>query len=406
MRRLSSAEAGRTQLRAQGFGRPRPARVTARHLGAELARVGQFQIDSVNVCVRAHYMPAFARLGPYDTGLLDGLGPSRRAFEYWGHAASLLDVAVYPALRHRMADGRTWAGIERMGRDRPDLIERVFADVAASRVALTSRQVADDQVVDRTKWGWNWSDAKIALEWLFHRGRLAVATRNAQFERCYDLPARVIPAHVLAVPPMTAHESHVALVRRAAAALGVVTESDLATYFYLGRAPVAAAVKQLVSDGELEPVTVDGWGRPAYLVADTVVPRRITGRFLVAPFDSLVFDRDRLERTFGTTYRIEIYVPEVKRVHGYYVYLFWLAGRPAARVDLKADRAAGRLLVQSAWRDPGSTETSGRLAAELRAELESMAAWLGLGDIEVRPRGDLSEVLATTFSRLHAAADG
>lgn len=395
-RPLSQAQARRIALAAQGFGRPWPGGVTARHLQQVIDRIGQLQIDSVNVAVRAHYMPLFARLGPYDPALLDraaGRAP-RRVFEYWGHAASLIDVNLQPALRMRMAAHRAgdpWPAISRIRAEHPQLEQQIL-DFVAANGAATSREIEHPEDRKRAPW-WNWSEAKHVLEWLFVTGELTSAGRNSQFERRYDLPERVLPAAVLAAPTPDRAESVRLLVRHAAAALGIATDRCLADYFRLRLDTTRTAIAELVDSGELIETPVDGWGRRSYLWHEARLPRRVQVDALVSPFDSLVFERQRLLDLFGVDYRIEIYTPAAKRRYGYYVYLFVMDEAIAARVDLKADRAAGALLVQASWLEPGApeAETAGRLAANLRA----MADWLELDEIVVRPVGTLATVLAS-----------
>jgi len=381
-------------LAAQGFGRATAAgtgdRVTLRQVQQVVDRVGHFQIDTVNVAVRAQYMPLFARLGPYDRGLLEraaGVAP-RRLFEYWVRGAvSLLDIGLYPAFRHRMAEqvARPWQWVTRINAEHPELLDKIRRQVS-DQGPLTARQIEHPDNREPGAW-WNWSDAKTGLEWLLNAGELTVADRNTQFERRYDLPDRVIPPKLLAQGSLDVAEATRVLVARAAAALGVATERDLAGYFRLDAARARSAVADLVAAGELEPVPVRGWKLPAYLWHEARLPRRVTVDALVSPFDSLASDRDRLLQTFGVDYRIEIYVPAAKRVWGYYVYLFVMDDRIAARVDLKADRQGGALLVQASWLEPGSAEdeTAVRLAGTLR----SMADWLGLDDVVVKPVGTL-----------------
>lgn len=365
-----------------------------RQLQGVLGQVGQFQIDSVNVCVRAHYLPAFARLGDYDRGLLDRAASTapRRVYEYWGHAACLIDVNLAPALRFRAEASRAkpWNDLRQLLADKPELVEKVFAQVV-ERGPLTAREVEHEQERTPGSW-WNWSEVKTALEWLFVIGEVTSAGRNTQFERRYDLPERVLPKSVLAVPTPSEEEARLILARRAAAALGVFTEGWLAEYFYTDRARTAAALAELVACGEVEPVTVKGWSRPGWLWTGAARPRKVSGDALVAPFDSLVFDRDRLLETFGVHYRIGLYTPKAERVHGYYVYLFVMDELIAARVDLKADRQASRLLVQSAWLEEGAPEAE--TATRLSAQLRRMADWLGLDDVVIEPRGSLASTLA------------
>lgn len=388
-------------LAAQGFGRRRPdAGVTTRDLARSIARLGQFQIDSINVVTRAHYLPLFSRLGPYDSTLLDRASHQapRRLFEYWGHAASLIDVELEPYLRFRMSAGYrdVWAGVEQVARANPDLVAYVRDEVAA-RGPISARQLEIEEVRDRSGWGWNWSSVKTVLEWLFYCGEVTSVRRNSQFERVYDLPERVFPGRILATATPSPEESVVELVRRAARALGVASEPCLRDYFRTRPAMTRAAIATLVDRSELLPVTVAGWGRPTYLWHEATVPRSIVARALLSPFDSLVFERGRLEALFDFRYRIEIYVPAERRQYGYYVYPFLLDEAVVARVDLKADRARGVLRVNAAWLEPGHDPV--RVAAELAAELTSLARWQGLAAVEVRPRGDLAARLAEASSR-------
>ena len=396
--RLSPALARRVVLAAQGFGRPALARpVGFRDVVGLTRRLGQLQIDSINVVTRAQFVPAFSRLGPYDPGLVGraAFRAPRRLFEYWGHAASLLDVELQPLLRFRMSEGaHAWGGVDKVARANPALVEEVRREVAA-RGPVSARQLEVEEQRERSHWGWNWSAVKTVLEWLFYVGEVTSAYRNAQFERVYDLPERVLPAHVLAQPTPTVEESVRGLVRRAAAALGVATEPALRDYFRTRPGATQQAVAELVESGELLPVTIGDLRRPWYLWHEARLPRRVHARALLSPFDSLVFERARLEELFGFSYRIEIYVPEPRRTYGYYVYPFLLGDRFVARVDLKADRARGVLRVLSAWVEDlrGFELGSWDVAVELAAELAAMADWQGLSAVEVLPRGDLAETL-------------
>jgi uncharacterized protein YcaQ len=395
--RLSTAQARRVALAAQGFGAARPDRpVTLRDVTGLARRLGQFQIDSINVVARAHFLPVFSRLGPYDPALLEraAFRSPRRLFEYWGHAASLLDVELQPLLRFRMREGfrDVWSGVARVAAENPGLVEHV-RDQVGLLGPLSARELEIEEVRERTGWGWNWSRVKTVLEWLFYCGEVTSVRRNAQFERVYDLPERVLPASVLAQPDPSPEESVRGLVRRAAAALGVATEPALRDYFRTRVEMTRRAVAELVDGGELLPVQIGDRkaARPAYLWHGARLPRALDARALVSPFDSVVFERARLEELFDFRYRIEIYVPEPRRVHGYYVYPFLLGDRFVARVDLKADRARGVLRVVSAWLEAGAEP--GLVAAELAAELVSLAGWQGLSAVEVLPRGDLAPAL-------------
>jgi uncharacterized protein len=377
---LSAAEARRLALAAQGFADPRPdKRPGGWDLRRILRRVGLLQIDSVNVLERAHYLPAFSRLGPYPRELLDRASQRapRRLFEYWGHEASLLPVALHPLLRWRMerAADDAWGGMRRIQSDRPDLVARVLAQVG-ERGPVAASELAEEFPRRSGPW-WDWSDVKRALEWLFWSGQVSSARRR-RFERLYDLPERVLPASVLGAPTPPVADAQRELVRIAARSLGVAAERDLRDYFRLPTAETRLRIAELVEAGELAPVAVEGWGRtPAYLAAGARIPRAIAARALIGPFDSLLWERSRVQRLFGFEYRLEIYVPKRKRRHGYYVLPFLLGDRLVARVDLKADRAANVLLARAVHLEDGAPRET---REQLRAELEAMAGWLGLDE--------------------------
>jgi uncharacterized protein len=406
---LSAGTARATALAAQGFARARPAgRVDVRHLRRALADVGILQLDSVNVLSRAHYLPFFSRLGPYPRETLDDLayhgpgaaadGPDekRELFEYWAHEASLVPVELQPLLRWRMerVESLAWSSVARIGREKRALVEWVLDQVRERGPLRTSE--LDPPKRDRKGEMWSWSEEKTALEHLFFAGRVSAA-RRVNFERLYDLPERVFPAAVLATPTPDEGEAQRGLLLFAARRLGVATEADLGDYFRLPRTESRARTAELVESGALIEARVEGWDKPAYVAADTQLRRRrVHARALLSPFDSLVWARERTERIFGFRYRIEIYVPKEKRVHGYYVLPFLLGDRLVGRVDLKADRAAGALRVQSAFAEPGVDEAE--VASELAAELCSMADWMELEKVEVARKGDLAAALSRAVS--------
>ncbi|MGH3715849.1 MAG: winged helix-turn-helix domain-containing protein, partial [Micromonosporaceae bacterium] len=351
---LSHAQARRIALAAQGFAEPAPKTPPdVRRLRRLVERLGVLQVDSVNVLLRAHYMPAYSRLGAYPRDQLDRLAGSkpRRLFEYWGHEASLLPVALQPHLRWRMELGHQW-GVGRWAQKNPEFVQWVLDEIT-DKGPLTAREIDHDVPRRKENWGWNWSEVKKALECLFWDGRVTAARRNGSFERVYDVPERVLPAEVVNAPTPTRAEAHRELIRTAAEALGVATEKDLRDYYRLAPGESQAAVAELVEAGALTPVTVEGWRHPAYLWPGARVPRRVSATALISPFDPLIWERARTERLFGFRYRIEIYVPAPKRVHGYYVLPFLRGDALVARVDLKADRKAGVLRVPAAWAEPG-----------------------------------------------------
>ena len=392
---LSRAEARRIALAAQGFGvRPADGVAGWRRVARAIERMGLLQLDSVNVLVRSHYLPAFSRLGPYDRARLDdkAFGPGRRAlFEYWAHEASLLPLALHPLLRWRMARAEggqgVWDGYWRFARERPDFLREVLAEVR-DRGALCARELSNCGR-RRGAW-WERSDGKIALEYLFWAGRVTAATRRG-FERVYDLPERALPADILALPTPPEADAQRELIRLAARALGVATEVDLRDYFRLPVAATKRALRELAEAGALLPVRVEGWRQDAWLDAAARRPRRIRGPALLSPFDPLIWERARTERLFGFRYRLEIYTPAPKREYGYYVLPFLLDERLVARVDLKADRGAGTLRVQAAHGEAGAAD--GAVAEALADELRRLASWLDLDRVAVRRRGDLTGAL-------------
>lgn len=417
---LSLSQARRVALRAQGLDRPRPERTgpaTMRHLQQVVDRVGLLQIDSVNVLARAHLMPTFSRVGPYDTTLLDrasGRAP-RRLVETWAHEASYVPPETYALLgwRRRAYLEHAWGVIREAPLRFSPLVDEILAMITEDGPLTASEvhaRVEADHPRTRSEWGWNWTAAKRVLEYLFFTGQVASARRNAQFERCYDLTERVLPPQVLAAPEPDDDEALRRLLAIAARAHGVASERCLLDYFRLKGPRARSAVQDLVAEGTLVPVQVAGWDRPVYLDAEADLPRRATGRALLSPFDPLVFERRRLEELFGLRYRIEIYVPEAQRVHGYYVLPFLRGERLAALVDLKADRGAGLLRVHAAHEPPGGdgvapgdADGPAAVATDLAAELRLLAGWLGLADVVVgdrggEPRGSLAGALTLALA--------
>jgi uncharacterized protein len=427
---LSASEARRTVLAAQLLDRPRrPGPVTGRRIRAVLDRLSVVQIDSVNVLARAHYVPVYSRLGPYETAGLDRVWHQapRDWTEYWAHEASLVPTRLRPALL--AVQRRTWMSATDLDAAlREELSDRILALLEASR-PLTARQVEarlGDHGRHEGNWGWNWTVVKRVLEDLFASGRIASAGRNAQFERRFFPVSRLTPH----VGEPDAHTAAVELVRAASRALGVATDASLADYYRIHVKAARAAAQELYREGVLEPVGLPGTGQrtvPAWRHVQAPTPRQATGRALVSPFDPLVFHRPRVEELFGVRYRLGIYTPAPKRTRGYYSLVFLLGERLAAQVDLKADRLSGVLLVRGAWReDPaglpggsacatsspagprdgaaarGRTADVGHVAAELAAELDDLAAWLALEDVVVEPDadGDLARDVARALRKL------
>jgi uncharacterized protein YcaQ len=376
---VSAPEARRIALRAQGFCGPPPGGANGtRAIMSVFERIGLVQIDSVNVIVRSHYFPLFSRLGSYDVKLLERLvweRRGRRLFEYWGHEASLIPLALHPLFRWRMARAArgegTWGRIASIAREKPQFVAAILREVE-QRGSLASGDIAQHRSTGGGWWGW--SEVKIALEYLFWSGALTTAKRR-NFERLYDLPERVFPSAVLAAPTPDEPAAKRELLRIAARALGIATRADLRDYFRL-EVDANERIDELVEAGDLLAVAVDGWKQPAFVTPATVIPRSIDARALLSPFDSLVWERSRDRRLFGFDYRIEIYTPAAKRVHGYYVLPFLHGDRLAARVDAKARRDTGVLEIIAIHYEDGKPALELRDA--LATSLDELAAWLGL----------------------------
>lgn len=413
---LSLAEARRLAIAAQGFGQ-RPAKATVAHIDRLASRIHAFQIDSVNVLARAHYVPAFARLGPYPMQSLDALAYKKRTlFEYWGHAACLMPIALYPLVRYRMHADETREYMRSSG---GSYMAKVYSEVV-ERGPISAGELSDPG--KRSKGWWSWwatGNGKATLEHLYDAGLVAIAGRRG-FERLYDIAERVIPKSALDAQAPAREDAMKALICLAAKACGVGTLGDITSYFYTDAwhdrsprvprwerlqgpdgkrsKPIAKRlVSELVEEKRLLPAHVDGWKEPAYLYPNAKVPPTLDARALVTPFDSLVWERRRLERLFGMKYTIELYTPAPKRVYGYYVFPFLLGDTLVGRCDLKADRQRGVLMVQSAFLEPKHSAQG--VAPHLADELRLMQQWLELDSIEVGKRGDLAPQLRRTLGK-------
>jgi len=392
---LSLSTARRITLVAQQFGSGKAAPRTVNRVGDVARLLGAIQIDSVNVLVRSHFLPLFSRFGAYDTALLERAAydaKSRCLCEYWGHEASLLPIESFPLFRWRMDRARNgegiWGGLRRYATEHREAVDAI-RDEIRERGALGA---GDLTAAEKSRGGWwGWSQGKEILEWLFWSGEVTTGGRR-NFERLYDLTERVIPAAILNAPALSKEEQQRELIAISAKALGVATEKDLRDYFRLPVADAAARVRELVDAGVLTPVAVEGWKQQGYLHREAKTPRSVDAIALLSPFDSLIWERQRTERLFDFHFRLEIYTPLHKRVHGYYVLPFLMNERILARVDLKSDRANSRLLVKG-----GSTEAGVKpaaIVAALATQLQQLAEWLGLEKFAVTTRrGELMKLL-------------
>ena len=396
---FSRAEARRTAIAAQGFSgtarTPESARPSRRRLLRLADDLGVLQLDSVSALVRSHYLPAYSRLGPYSRTTLDHLAwRDRSVVETWAHEAALVPMHREPLLRWRHDVACQEASNPKKWFHRASLETGLIDDVLSHIRDLGALSASDLRHLEekpRAKGGWwNWSDVKLVCEYLFAIGQVYVAERRG-FERRYDLPERVLAPEILATPAPPEDEARRQLLLLAAGSLGIATANDLADYYRMKKTIAAARIAELIEAGSLIEVGVDGWGRSAYVRPDVAVPSRMRARALVSMFDSLVFCRPRAERLFDFPYPIEIYTPEPKRIYGYYVLPFLLGDRIVARVDLRADRAAGVLRVPGAYAEHGARPDA--VGPALHEELRLLAHWLELETIEYGDRGDLMEGL-------------
>ncbi|CAN5126613.1 crosslink repair DNA glycosylase YcaQ family protein [soil metagenome] len=392
---VSSASARRIALAAQGFGRPTPPAVGTRQLNGLMQRLGVLQLDSVNVFERSHYLPVFARLGAYDKALLDKLTFARTSpyIEYWAHEAAVIPVDDWPLFRFRMQHYRDWFAKNPGGwlDAKPETLTWLKAELAA-KGPLPASKIEREVEKRRGSW-WEWDDVKVGLERLFRLGELVSAGRTA-FERTYALPEQVLPAELIE-REVSIDEAKYQLMKRAAVAHGIGTLPDLADYYRVKQTQAKGALQRLVDEGEVRQVTVEGWSKPAYLHRDARIPRRIEAAALLSPFDPIVWDRDRALRVFGFHYRIEIYTPAAKRIFGYYTLPLLIDEQLVGRIDLKNDRQAKVLRVQSAWREAGARVDLDRTVAAVRR----LSAWQGCDAIEVVDRGDLARDLAGSLGQ-------
>ncbi len=391
LRTIPLDRARRIALGAQGFADAKPTgAANVRHFRRAMDRMTILQVDSVNVICRSHFLPMFARLGSYDRDKLDHwLWQSRENFEYFNHVASLTSVEHQPNIRFRMHHPRWVKGLADFEREKPGYVESVLTEID-ERGGLSVGDLDDPG--GRTGPWWGYSKGKIALEYLYLTGQLMISNRDKNFKLVYDTPNEVLPIEIAQQPTPTPEDSFKALLMLGAKSHGIGTATDLADYFRLKMPQARPALKQLVADGELEMVQVEGWTEPAYLHPEAKTPRSISASTFLTPFDPVCWFRPRAERLFDFHYRIEIYVPEPKRVYGYYVLPFLHGDRLVGRADIKADRQAGMLLAKGVFGEAGADPDV--VAPAMAKNLAEMAEWLGLDGVEVGKKGDLAGAVA------------
>ena len=375
---LTIVEARSLALAAQGFDKPRSKSKSSTADAVEvIKKLGVIQIDSVNVLVRSQELPLFARLGDHDRNAINKATAQSKIFEYWGHEAAILPVEIQPLFRWKMNAARTgkikhW-GLTSFYADNKAFVKRILKHVEANG-PVTARELST-RTTKKSSW-WDWDEAKTALEYLFLTGQLMSCGRGSDFARIYDITERVLPSKILDTPTPTENEARKQLLVRAAKAQGVATLTDLADYYRQKTAVIKPLVNELVEQGDLREVTVDTWVEKAFVHRSAKPPKKLYATALLSPFDSLVWCRPRNERLFNFHYRIEIYTPKEKRKFGYYVLPFMMNGELVGRVDLKADRANSKLLVQSLHTEKGIKRAS--ISGALTDELRALANWLDL----------------------------
>ncbi len=386
---LDAGQARRIALAAQGFGRKRPSGAIAKkQFDAVLNDIGLLQIDSVNVLVRSQELPLFARLGAHPRDLISNATRRGELFEFWAHEASHIPTEMHPLWRWKMVrnrDHKPWAMIAKVRAEQPDFVDSVLAHITKHGA------IASGDLKTRTgkkgSW-WDWDQGKAALEWLFWTGELTATRRHNDFARLYDLPERIIPAAILARPTPSESDARSELLRRSARHHGIGTLKDLCDYYRLNLTKSKDLLPNLIDEGTLIPVTVQGWKDAAYVHRDAKVPKTIDACALLSPFDPVVWFRPRAERLFDFHYRIEIYTPPAKRVFGYYVLPLLVGDQLVGRVDLKADRHAGVLRAHGVFLEPNVNAAD--VLERLDAELDAMASWLGLDRVEYGTNGNVT----------------
>ncbi len=392
---LSKQEAKRIAIRAQGLAGSRPDRgITIEDVRQSVRAMGLLQIDSVNVCVRSHYVPLFSRLGIYEQDLLDQLVYREKAlFETWAHAACFVPVEDYRLFKPRMATHKPRHRVAELMKEKPGYLDDVLEQVRV-RGQLTASELEDAGTRSGPWWGY--TSGKVAMEWHFAVGNLSIADRK-NFARYYDLTERVVAAqHLNGVVP-TVEDSHREMMRLAVRAHGIGTAEDFADYYHIKNGQARDRLAELVESGDIQVVRVEGWDEIAYAPTTIESSDPVDAHALLTPFDPLVWSRDRIERLFDFYYRIEIYVPANKRQFGYYVYPFVLGEDIVARVDLKAERDNGVLRVKGAFVEPGFEHDY--VASNLADELRLMARWLGLTRVVAGKKGNLIPSLRAALAR-------
>lgn len=351
-----------------------------------ISQIHNLQIDTISIVARAHQHILWSRLGSYQTKWLDELHAEGQLFEYFSHAVCLLPIEDYPLFHSLMRERFVgWDNIRDWGNNNAAILDQILTHIHQNGAVRSSDFESKES---RGKW-WDWKVEKVALEHLYYRGDLMISRRES-FQRVYDLRERVLPTW----DDTQAPEYSVAvkeLTRKAIKALGVASSTWAANYFYLKKAETAAAIEQLLAEGFIFPVSIEGVkGGPFFVHKDneTLLEAALANQLtathtsILSPFDPLISDRARTKDLFDFEYSIECYTPAPKRKYGYFVLPILHRGRLIGRLDAKAWRKEGRLQVISLFLEPGISINAGLIKA-LAKTLRSYASWQGLGTVVI-----------------------
>ena len=390
---LSAEEARRISLNAQGFSYKRTAgKASASELNFVMDAMKVVQLDAVPIVVRTQYLPFFSRLGNYDMSLYDEIAYKEdQWFELWAHEASIAPVKNEPFFRfikERAKRGDTWKGLYKVAKEEPDYVKTVLKEVE-QRGPLEAKHLNDPRYINQSGWG-SRSVGQLALNWLYRIGEVGIR-RGKNFEKKYDLITNIVPSEVLSRPSPTEEESLKELYLWAASAMGVASARDIQDYFRTRSANTPTLLAELVEEGLLRKVAVEGWGLESFAPSDFGTVKQISPTCVLSPFDPITWNRERLRRIFNFDYKLEIYKPKSKREFGYYVMPFMHNGQIVARVDLANRRQTGVLEILGAFCEPSFDREA--ISKPLWEEISLLATFVGCSAIEIKRRGNLSQPL-------------
>ena len=364
-------------------------------------RFGMLQIDSVNVFERAHYMPLFSRLGAYDKNDLDSLtaGSKPKLIEYWAHQASFIRPENFYLYDFRMQYYRDRAAKPGSFYQQNIKLANWIKSELKANGPMTHSDFEHEDNVRQGSW-WGWSTVKRVMESMFLQGEIVAGGRR-NFSKLYGLPEQILSTKNLN-KSMDHRQARVKLLAHSARLMGVGTAKDIANVIFYRPSEIQEELQTLIDKKIIFPVTVEGWTKPAYLHKDylnvdtkTIKPNLTT---VLSPFDPLTWERDRALRLFNFDYKIEIYVPEPKRIYGYYSLPTLHKDKLIARLDLKSDRQNNELLVQSAWHELELTEKEvTKYSKALAKHLKVVQKWQGLDSVQVKKKGNLALELRTNL---------